>query len=308
MERHAAKPRHHQQVVGTTTCNEKKEEIMMRPRMFVLLENPKQTTNWGPILRCCAAFGIPQIFAVGYDKCGVQGSHGSHKHVEISAFPTHEQAKVFLRETCQVSQFLGLINGSSNSYNEEGYPTEVREVTTINQQTKVRKSEICLYIQSDTNNATAETAKRIQYPRKREYPKSLPVSAKPFQITSNCCLVIGRRSQGLPIALADICDSFIHVPLAAEFDDGNDSLNMLDLESCMSIVLHTFYLHAKISMDEGRGPVGQKYQVEKAQRGSMENQEKERKERLAKRQQLAEEAMKETTAKINSDLFDDGDY
>ena len=296
------------------------------PRVFVLLENPKQTTNWGPILRCCAAFGIPQVFAVGYDKCAVQGSHGSHKHVELSSFPTHAQAVTFLRETCQVSQFLGLVGGVSNCYSADGYPTELRELTMTNQKTKEQKAELYLYVKPDMNENTETTDGKPSQSHshsEKVFPKSFPVSAKPYSAEpgSNCCLVIGRRSQGLPIALADICDSFVHVPTIDLDLDDDDShscneglLNMIDLESCLSIVLHTFYLHSKISMDKGRNLLGQKYHVEKAKKGSIENKEEERIQRLAKRQQLLDEANDdETRGQGGSDLFqssvqDDDDY
>ena len=67
-------------------------------------------------------------------------------------------------------------------------------------------------------------------------------------------------------------------------------------------------------MDKGRNLLGQKYHVEKAKKGSIENKEEERIQRLAKRQQLLDEANDdETRGQGGSDLFqssvqDDDDY
>ena len=63
----------------------------------LLIENPGKGKNWGPLLRCCAAFGIETIYVIGYDQCDVRGSHGASKHVRLKAFPTVGQASAAIR-------------------------------------------------------------------------------------------------------------------------------------------------------------------------------------------------------------------
>ena len=52
-------------------------------RITLLIENPSKNKNWGPLLRCCVAYGISTIYVIGYDQCDVRGSHGSSKHVQL---------------------------------------------------------------------------------------------------------------------------------------------------------------------------------------------------------------------------------
>ena len=65
----------------------------------ILFENPGKGKNWGSLLRCCVAFGIEEIYVVGYAQCDVRGSHGASKHVRLVPFQTHEQAAKALTGT-----------------------------------------------------------------------------------------------------------------------------------------------------------------------------------------------------------------
>jgi hypothetical protein len=234
-----------------------------RHRMFVLIENPRKSTNWGPLLRCCTAFGIPQVVVVGYDKCAVQGSHGASKHVELVAFPSHAGALDFLRNTCGCHHFVGLMGGVANAYDDKGYA-----VVEENERVKVVAPGSIIVSESPPSSST--------------FPRSFPLHARPFN--GDCCLVVGKQSMGFPLSLslARLCDAFIHVP-----HGGSNDFSLLNTESCLSIVLADFYLWAGYPNGVY---MGQKYEVQKVHKGSLETQQAEREERLQEREKTALEA------------------
>lgn len=230
-----------------------------RYRIFVLIENPRKSTNWGPLLRCCAAFGIPQVVVVGYDKCAVQGSHGASKHVELVAFPSHAGALDFLKNTCGCHHFVGLMGGVPNGHDDLGYSV-------------VEESEKVKVVAPGS----------IMPESSSSFPRSFPLHARPFK--GDCCLVVGKQSKGFPmsLSLAQLCDSFIHVP-----HGGSAEFTMLNTESCLSIVLAEFYLWAEYPNGLY---IGQKYETQKVHKGGLETQEVERQERLQEREKIAQEA------------------
>lgn len=53
----------------------------------------------------------------------------------------------------------------------------------------------------------------------------------------NICFALSKDRQGLPLSLADLCDSFVHVP---HIKSGAHNEPLLDTPSCLSILLHTY--------------------------------------------------------------------
>jgi hypothetical protein len=238
--------------------------------MFILIENPRKSTNWGPLLRCCAAFGIPQVVVVGYDICAVQGSHGASKHVELVAFPSHAGALNFLQSTCGCHHFVGLMGGVPNAYDDLGYA-----VVEENEKVKV-------VVPGSTIPESSSLAST--------FPRSFPLHARPFKGKGDCCcLVVGKQSKGFPLSLslAQLCNAFIHVPHGGASASALD-FTLLNTESCLSIVLADFYLWAEYP--NGGDYKGQKYEVQKVHKGSLETQNVERQERLQEREKVAQQA------------------
>ena len=158
-----------------------------RKAAYILLENPKKSTNWGPLLRCCVAYGIKQIVVVGYDKCSVQGSHGASKHIELIAFPTHEQAMQFIRDSLGCNCLIGLLGGRGNAYNDNGYSvTEVNDFNKPNlAMDGLEKSILIWHLMTSTNSI----------------PLSLPLPCCPVKHAK--CVVMDRKT---PIPSASFLD------------------------------------------------------------------------------------------------------
>jgi tRNA G18 (ribose-2'-O)-methylase SpoU len=275
-------------------------------QVLLLIENPKKSTNWGPILRCAAAFGISQIVVVGYDKCSVQGSHGASKHVELVAFPTHDQAVHFLRETCHCTCLVGLLGGQPDAYDNQGY--------------NVVKDEESNIVNIESNNNRHNNTGTILT---TNFPKSFPIHAIPFLVVEkpnsspgsrldrpvgNLCVVLGKKSKGLVAPLAELCDLFCHVPHVGMGPANTEhEFALLNVESCLSILLHQFKAWA--GYQDGALYMGQKYNVVRATKGlGAPNQEEKNKQRL-----IEQEAVAETTIEIadSESLFghnNDGDY
>jgi hypothetical protein len=93
------------------------------PVITLLLENPKKWNNLGPLLCCCLAVGITQIFVVGYDQCSVNGSHSAPMHVALVAFPSHKAAieRLAIQDSYQL---VGLLKGAMDAFghgDDSGY-------------------------------------------------------------------------------------------------------------------------------------------------------------------------------------------
>lgn len=264
------------------------------PQITLLIENPKKNTNWGPLLRCCAAFGIAQIFVIGYDTCSVQGSHGASKHVELLSFPTHQQALDAL--TSHNYQLLGVLNGVANAYDKDGYVV-VQEETTKKDDEK-NNNEPIVNISFSPRKEKSESKAKI-------FPKSYPVNARQFY--QNTCLVVGRRSIGLPAQLAELCHGFVHIPHQAQLNTNkSNNVSWLNGEACVSIILHEFSAWAKFDDSNYQG---QKYSVNRIVKGSKENQTEKQNERKRKMEERLQETPPEDMANFfNPDGNDGGDY
>ena len=269
------------------TSPEKKSSIQMHcassspPEVTLLIENFKKSNNWGPLLRCCAAFGISQIFVVGFDQCSVQGSHGSHKHVELLAFHNHQSAVEALRKNG--FQLVGLLHGASGAYSSHGSAV-VKEIVE-------EKDEVIASISPTTETSSMGSM-----------PNSFPVGSRPF--FNRTCLVVGKKSKGLLWSLAELCEKFIHIP-----HDGPGDGAWLTVEAGLSIVLHEFALWAGYNK-RSSAYQGQKYQVERKIKGSeINDKQSERKRRRDEQQEESQEmgggGMTDIFSKHQAD---DGDY
>lgn len=221
------------------------------PRTFLLLENSKKSNNLGPILRCAAAFAVTQVVAVGFDKCSTEGSHGASKHVPIIAFPTVEQANLYLRTAveeggCGCHRLVGMLVGVADAFSLTGYSVIADPITGL--------AQVCL---DNSKKDALFTA------------KSLPVNSRPFQKGGNTCIVLSKLPRGLPLHLANVCDDFVHVPHVSILCDPVDgslasSAILLDAQSCLSITLCHFAAWAKYSE---RMFEGHKFDVVKLEKG-----------------------------------------
>jgi tRNA G18 (ribose-2'-O)-methylase SpoU len=262
------------------------------PQVTFLIENPKKNTNWGPLLRCGAAFGITQIFVVGYDTCSVQGSHGASKHVELVSFPTHQQAAETLKK--HDYELLGLLGGVANADDENGY-----HVTTSEQTSTIDKSK------TETIVSVSNSSKDI---KNQSLPKSYAVHCRPF--SQNTCLVVGKRALGLPLRLAELCQKFLHIPHQAEVqltntdEKANNLTSWLNGEACVSIILHEFSAWAGFHAENYQG---QKYKVIRITKGAPDNQDAKRNERKRKMEERLQEGQEDRGNFFQTD-DDDGDY
>jgi len=257
------------------------------PQVTILIENPSKTTNWGPLLRCCTAFGIPQIFAVGFDKCAVRGSHGASKHVEVVAFHDHASASKMLRDELGLT-IVGLLQGAPGAYESRGYDVDTMfHRATGETLVQVKRAEIT---SADSGDSLSS------------FPKSFPLHRQPF--ARRTCLAIGKRPRGLSLTLSKLCDHFVHIPhegISPESDALDDEMGefsavstWISVEAGMSIVLHEFALWAgygrAAKVSSGGNVVryeGQKYHVKSKRKGqsTKEEQLQKQEERKARREQ-----------------------
>jgi hypothetical protein len=245
------------------------------PRVFLLLENPRKNTNLGPILRCAAAFSVSQVVAVGFHKCSTEGSHGASKHVPIIAFPTVEQAALYLRAPmeeggCGCNRLVGMLSGVAGAFSSFGYPVKQEDGL----------AQVCV------QTHCGDTLLPIQ---------SFPVNTRPFQSGGNVCIVLSKLPRGLPLPLANVCDDFVHVPHSARFlESSNAAFDcLLDTQSCLCITLCHFATWANYAE---RVFEGHKFEVAKVSKGRVSDtlqasQSRNREQAKLLREGAAEEAI-----------------
>lgn len=270
------------------------DQAANHPQATLLIENPKKNTNWGPLLRCCAAFGIGQIFVVGYNTCSVQGSHGASKHVELVSFPTHQQAIETLKH--HEYELIGVLGGAANADEENGYQIAESEQTSTVDKSKM---EECVAVSTSSNASK----------RSKDLPKSYPIHCRPF--AGNTCFVVGKRAEGLPRRLAKLCQKFVHISHQAALTGANNndsqtnSITWLNGEACVSIILHEFSAWAGFHAENYQG---QKYKVLRILKGEPNNQSAKRGERKRKMEERLQEEQEATIGILFGTEDDDGDY
>ena len=97
-------------------------------RITLLIENPSKNKNWGPLLRCCVAYGISTIYVIGYDQCDVRGSHGSSKHVQLISLGHSYNYKDAIQSLTKREdkenngnfELIGLLSPSSTNQEDQG--------------------------------------------------------------------------------------------------------------------------------------------------------------------------------------------
>ena len=272
------------------------------PQVTILIETPRKSTNWGPLLRCCSAFGISQIFCVGYDQCSVEGSHGASKHVQMTSFHTHEAARQMLNDELGF-HIVGLLQGVPGAYQE----------SSLRCDKQVSKDDRCEEL---VVVVTAEDAENATYDQGSSTDLSpIPSTSYPIQqlpFSQRTCLAVSKKTRGVPLSLARICDAFVHIPHHGPRGD-HSTASWLTIEAGLSIVLHEFALWAGyglVSSETGKVVQyqGQKYQVDKKVKGGLDEQERKQKERKTKRERTDSIGDDFAKAVFNVEDNADGDY
>jgi tRNA G18 (ribose-2'-O)-methylase SpoU len=267
----------------------------------VLIENPSKGNNLGPLLRCCSAFRITRIFTVGYDQCAVSGSHGASKHVELVAFPTIETAVRHLVDE-EGFELIGLLQGVSqlgdSDVGQDSCPVYKEAVDAARTGSNSSyHSEDIVHVATTASKESAPIANRF----------SAPAHLRKF--SPRTCLVVDKKSRGLPWTMARHCRSFIHVP---HFPSINTK-QAVTIEACLSIVLYEFTTWAGL---DDQSYKGQKYHVKRIQKGShgdaelLEKKRLERQQKMDTRQAEADDLMVAATSSIfaQGPARHDGDY
>ena len=293
----------------------------------LLIENPGKGKNWGPLLRCCAAFGIGTIFVVGYDRCDVRGSHGASKHVRLRAFPTHERAVEALKAANDDGEFelVGLLapfpdqNGDNDTIdtNIDDHDSDKRVVreTFLYPPTETQMDVVRIAAPAAPASSLSLLPSSFPAHRSNKYPKRI-------------CLVVDKLKRGLPWSLAKHCTSFVHVP-HANFQNCGTGGSMLTLEASVSIVFHELLSQNWLGYteeDENQEEItnttttnnehssdykGQKYHVETVHKGGNPDDEQARQRKRKEREEKLDELQTEAEEQQQSSLFGadgDGDY
>jgi tRNA G18 (ribose-2'-O)-methylase SpoU len=241
---------------------------MRRRNAFLLVENPRKSSNLGPLLRCAAAHGIATILAVGYSQCSVDGSHGASNYVDIVAFPTVEQAIHSLRQQQQpdtVVSVVGILHGMPME--DDSKAAAVHEVVVVqggegselsNNNNKTATPTVVCATGSPQSSLNSNTNATISS------RKSFPIGSRPFDASANShCFVFSKSSRGMPVSLAQVCDFFVHIPhrsCRSRSMGPSPAAPLLDCHACLSIVLHHFSEWAKY---EERTFQGHKFQLDR---------------------------------------------
>ena len=264
----------------------------MSNKIYLLIENPSKGNNLGPILRCAAAFAVHQLIFIGYDKCGIDGSHGASRHVDIVAFPTFSQAEKYLKEDCEVTQIVGILGDIPLPRDLQDVPCPVQVETVVANDV----SWLAARVMPPSSAKVRLGASAITSP----FPESLPIHKRPFSKAGNVCFSITKKRFGLPVSQTEMCTSFVHVPTmqmeTLSSTDNSDSggnreppiqCGFVDTQTCLSIALHHYT--AAVGYKE-RAFEKQKFQVAAVVKGGTGGDET-RMHRERKREQLANEEM-----------------
>jgi tRNA G18 (ribose-2'-O)-methylase SpoU len=286
----------------STRSNDRLTDDESLPQVTLLIENPRKSNNWGPLLRCCAAFGISQIFVVGFDKCNVQGSHGASKHVEMLAFSTHEAALAALKDLNFVLYgVLQGVPGDDSAYHTEQRLAKKSVTVTIHQNNQSQTKEERVEISHESGTGDDKDSINL--------PKSVPVHLRPF--SHRTCLVLEKKTKGLSWEMARHCQRFVHIPhLGLSNGINTTGRSWLTAEASLSILLHEFTAWAGYNK-LCKNYQGQKYHVQHINKGSGENAVNKHEERLQKREAIAQELTDMENCGLGNILGDDqadGDY
>lgn len=304
--------------VAKEDCIDDTSARKLTTEMVLLLENPSKGNNLGSILRCAVACGVSQVHAVGYDKCATQGSHGADKNVNLVAFATAAQAVQCDDNKSNSILVIGLLGAFPNGYREHGYPV--------------------VYHQNDNDKNLAVPL--LESPSLLEGDKSCTVLGTSYPIHTlssdiinnndnpiasirsarTIFLAISKDRLGLPIALAQQCHLFCHVPCIALWGDNEGQCPLLDCPSTLSITLHHLAQQVAGYHDEATF-YGHKFHVVRPDTKSTTTTTAAQQQAQLQRQQHREETLREAaamqaenSAALRASLWDDdadknhGDY
>mmetsp|Transcript_33670 Transcript_33670/g.38992 ORF Transcript_33670/g.38992 Transcript_33670/m.38992 type:complete len:351 (-) Transcript_33670:202-1254(-) len=278
---------------------------LTKPKIYVLLSNSRKSNNFGPLIRCCVAHDVQQLVFIGYPQCSIHGSHGSHKHIDITSYPTFDKGLQYLRTECGVSKLVGILDGigceDEEAYNQLTVHRHERTQTV----TLLRSMNQSSLNQPPTFTLDHEAGSRlgISFPvhnfnidlddkcsSKNVNNTGAASKHKPDNNNNICFLVSAETTQlsQMPIHQAMFCDTFVHVPIsvpimpfsaldAASIDkNGNSTQHLnylpkfLDTQTCLSIVLHRF---ATQFLYMSSDYTGYKFDVAKVTKGQTKEQQ-----------------------------------
>jgi hypothetical protein len=198
------------------------------------------------------------------------GSHGAAKHVQLIAFPTHAQAAAFLRNDLNCSVIFGLLGPLPGG-----------------------EQPCSLITTTDTSLVTFSIEKAgAMAPRFT----SLPLDMLQIPNHGNIAVAFSKHQRGLPLPLAAVCDTLLHVP-HHRCDDrqperGVPTRPLLDDVACFSILLHQLTLRSGYNE---HSIVGHKYDV------SLTGRQRQQEDLAEKRRAERTQRDKETQEAWNGD-------
>lgn len=220
------------------------------PKCYLLACNPKKSTCLGPIIRCASALGVNQIILAGYAKCSTSGAHGADKHVNITSFPTMEKAVEYVKSSSAANcgEIIGILNGLPLYHDSR-----------TNKNLNGSHCMLPIFIDNDRNCIRLISQDRIN---KLPLPSSIVLDPLArisyachscrFSLERNTCFFVSLSPRNeLPQQYGKHCDSFIHVPhcliscVSALDVTTSLSPSFLNVETCLSIVLHHYATFAK---------------------------------------------------------------
>ena len=256
-------------------------------KSYLLIENASKSNNLGPILRCCTAFAVDEVIFVGFAQCSAEGSHGSAKHLKITAVPTFNQAVQYLKRVdCGDVEIIGLLGGISSK--DDVYSTNGCVVSDFTDETKNKHRAIVKVVGNRRNSQVTTANANI-------FSRSIPVHCRPFR--GNTVFLVSKNWRGLPVEQALICDSFVHVP---HMPIRESEAMFVDVHASISIVLHHFTAWARYDKRES---IGTKFVVAHIVKGKLSEEEKEAKAALRARTREASENALEEMAACGIDVF-----
>ena len=136
------------------------------------------------------------------------GSHGASKNVQLIAFPTCDKALDFLRDSCRCQSVVGLLGPLPGGNDSTGHELEENDsvISFWRRKCEIKSSRL-----------------------------SFPLSSFPFE-DGNICFAVSKRSEGLPLSLARVCDSLIHIPHPHVMGERP----LIDPPACLAILLHEY--------------------------------------------------------------------
>ena len=206
---------------------------------YLLLQNPKPTSNQGPLLRCASAFAISNVILIGHRKCSVEGAHGSDRHLNITSQTTFDHALKFIYESqgenlesfdVEVVGILGCVFTSLTSFNE-------------------METEIMVPMEWNGDEVVGHVRSFPVHKYNRPFCNSADKRLVTVFILLND--LISDENKRLA---TKVCNLLVHVPqfIPANSVKRNAFMSLIDAPSRLSIVLHHYNAQRKLK-ERARG-------------------------------------------------------